>query len=58
MGFLEKDITEQKQAHVHNDVLRINEAVDKMHQLLTELLTLELGGRIAPLPGNRYQRLG
>ncbi len=26
-------------------------------QLLPELLTLELAGRIAPLPGNRYQRL-
>ena len=26
-------------------------------QLLTELLTLELAGRIATLPGNRYQRL-
>ena len=27
-------------------------------QLLTELLMLELSGRIATLPGNRYQRLG
>ena len=26
--------------------------------LLGELLSLELAGRIAPLPGNRYQRLG
>lgn len=26
--------------------------------LLGELLTLELSGRVAPLPGNRYQRLG
>ena len=26
-------------------------------QLLPELLTLELAGRLAPLPGNRYQRL-
>ena len=25
-------------------------------QLLTELLTLELAGQVAPLPGNRYQR--
>ena len=25
--------------------------------VLTELLALELGGQIAPLPGNRYQRL-
>jgi DNA processing protein len=27
-------------------------------QLLPELLMLELSGQIAPLPGNRYQRLG
>ncbi len=27
-------------------------------QLLPELLILELSGQIAPLPGNRYQRLG
>lgn len=27
-------------------------------RLLSDLLTLELAGRIAPLPGNRYQRLG
>ncbi len=26
-------------------------------QLLTELLSLEFAGQIAPLPGNRYQRL-
>ena len=26
-------------------------------ELLTILLTLELGGRVAPLPGNRYQRI-
>jgi len=26
-------------------------------QLLSELLSLELGGSLAPLPGNRYQRL-
>jgi len=26
-------------------------------QLLPELLSLELGGSLAPLPGNRYQRL-
>ncbi len=29
----------------------------KAEHLLTELLSLELAGRIAPLPGNRYQRL-
>ena len=50
LGFLEKDITEQRQDRVHNDVLRIHEAVDKMHQLLTELLELSRIGRLMNAP--------
>jgi PAS domain S-box-containing protein len=46
LGFLEKDIAEQRPERVHGDVLRINEAVDKMHRLLTELLELSRIGRM------------
>ena len=39
----------------------LDELVERTGQsadtLLPELLTLELGGLVAPLPGNRYQRL-
>jgi len=52
LGFLEKDITEQKPERVHGDVLRINEAVDKMHRLLTELLELSRIGRMMNEPEN------
>ena len=46
---------------IGHDPCSLDELVERTgfaaNQLLTELLTLELGGRIAPLPGNRYQRL-
>ena len=50
LGFLEKDIAEQNVTRVQNDVLRINEAVDKMHHLLTELLELSRIGRMMNAP--------
>jgi len=46
---------------IGHDPCSLDELVERTgfaaNQLLTELLTLELGGQIAPLPGNRYQRL-
>jgi len=50
LGFLEKDILEGKQDHVHKDVRRIDEAVDKMHRLLSELLELSRIGRMMNQP--------
>jgi signal transduction histidine kinase len=50
LGFLEKDIKEGKQDHVHSDVLRISEAVDKMNRLLNELLELSRIGRMMNPP--------
>ena len=50
LGFLEKDMLEGNQEHVHNDAQRINDAVDKMHRLLTELLELSRIGRMMNAP--------
>lgn len=50
LGFLDKDVAEGKQEHVHKDVIRINEAVDKMHRLLSELLELSRIGRMMNAP--------
>ena len=50
LGFLEKDIFDGKQEHVHKDVMRIDEAVDKMHRLLSELLELSRIGRMMNAP--------
>ena len=50
LGFLEKDIFDGKQEHVHKDVMRIDEAVDKMHRLLSELLELSRIGRVINEP--------
>jgi signal transduction histidine kinase len=50
LGFLEKDIFDGKQEHVHKDVVRIDEAVDKMHRLLSELLELSRIGRMMNQP--------
>lgn len=48
-------------ACIGHDPCSLDELVERSglmtEQLLTELLTLELGGLIATLPGNRYQRL-
>ena len=46
LGFLEKDISDNKPENVHKDVMRINDAVDKMHRLLSELLELSRIGRM------------
>ncbi|MEP7136850.1 MAG: PAS domain S-box protein [Chloroflexota bacterium] len=50
LGFLEKDVFEGKQEHIHKDVMRIDEAVDKMHRLLSELLELSRVGRMMNAP--------
>ena len=50
LGFLKKDVAEGKQEHVHKDVTRISEAVDKMHRLLNELLVLSRIGRMMNAP--------
>ena len=50
LGFLEKDIFDGKQENVHKDVMRIDEAVDKMHRLLSELLELSRIGRMMNAP--------
>ena len=46
---------------IGHDPCSLDELVERTglstHLLLTELLTLELGGQVATLPGNRYQRL-
>ena len=52
MGFLENDIAIGNQERTHNDVKRINEAVDKMNQLLKELLELSRIGRMMNEPEN------
>lgn len=46
MGFLEQDALAGNQDRVHKDVMRINDAVDKMHRLLMELLELSRIGRM------------
>jgi len=46
LGFLEKVIAGNKPENVHKDVVRINDAVDKMHSLLSELLELSRIGRM------------
>jgi signal transduction histidine kinase len=46
LRFLEKDLTAGDQERVYSDVKRVNEAVDKMNQLLKELLELSRIGRM------------
>lgn len=50
LGFLEKDIVEGKHENVRQDIVRIDEAVSKMHQLLNELLELSRIGRLMNEP--------
>ena len=50
MGFLEQDLAAGNQERVHRDVKRVNEAVDKMNQLLKELLELSRIGRMMSEP--------
>jgi signal transduction histidine kinase len=50
MGFLEQDVLSRDQGRVHKDVVRINDAVDRMHRLLMELLELSRIGRMVNVP--------
>ncbi len=52
IGFLEQDLAAGNQERVHNDVKRVNEAVDKMNRLLRELLELSRIGRMMKEPEN------
>jgi len=45
LGLLEKDMLDGKADHAKKDMLRINEAAEKMHILLNELLELSRIGR-------------
>ena len=50
LGLLEKDILENKPDRAKRDLFRINDAADKMHQLLNELLELSRIGRFVSPP--------
>ena len=50
LGFLEQDLAEGKPERIHDDVTRINEAMDKMNRLLGELLELSRIGRLMNPP--------
>ena len=54
LGFLEQDAAAGNQTRLHRDIARINDAVDKMHDLLGDLLELSRIGRMlnAPEPVN------
>ncbi len=46
LGFLNEDARSGNHDRLNKDILRINEAVDKMHRLLSELLELSRIGRM------------
>jgi PAS domain S-box-containing protein len=50
LGFLGEDARSGNQDRLHRDIIRINEAVDKMHRLLNELLELSRVGRMMNPP--------
>jgi PAS domain S-box-containing protein len=50
LGFLGEDARLGRQEYLNRDILRINEAVDKMHRLLNELLELSRIGRMMNPP--------
>ena len=50
VGYLERDITNNKPDRVQNDIDRITGAIDKMQRLLNELLELSRVGRIIHPP--------
>ncbi|MFZ5884227.1 MAG: sensor histidine kinase [Chloroflexota bacterium] len=50
LGFLNEDARAGDIERLQKDILRINEAVDKMHRLLTELLELSRIGRLMNPP--------
>ncbi len=47
LGLLRDDLQEQNQEQVDEDIMRIENATDKMHQLLEDLLKLSRIGRVA-----------
>jgi PAS domain S-box-containing protein len=50
LGFLEQDTASGNQVRVQKDIVRISDAVDRMHRLLNELLTLSRIGRMMDVP--------
>jgi len=50
LGFLADDARLGRQERLERDILRINEAVDRMHRLLNELLELSRIGRMMNTP--------
>ncbi len=52
LGWLQKDLNNQNMARVQLDIERIQEATEKMHMLLDELLELSRIGRLMNQPEN------
>lgn len=52
LGYLEEDAASGNMERLKKDTLRIKEAVNKMHALLTELLELSRIGRMMNVPSN------
>ncbi|HKJ38394.1 MAG TPA: ATP-binding protein [Anaerolineales bacterium] len=50
LGFLGEDVRTGNQVRMDKDIIRISEAVDKMHRLLNELLDLSRIGRMMNVP--------
>jgi PAS domain S-box-containing protein len=50
LGYLEQDAVSGNVERLHKDIQRIQEAANKMHQLLTELLELSRIGRLMNAP--------
>jgi PAS domain S-box-containing protein len=50
LGLLQKDIGENRRDRIQSDIQRIDEAADRMHNLLTELLELSRIGRMMNPP--------
>ena len=50
LGFLSEDVRSGHQKRIDSDIIRITEAVDKMHRLLNELLELSRIGRMMNTP--------
>jgi PAS domain S-box-containing protein len=50
MGYLERDIISNRTERIHDDIDRINGAIEKMQRLLNELLELSRIGRLMNAP--------
>ena len=50
LGFLEQDIVDGNRERIHDDVRRVNDAMDRMNRLLNELLELSRIGRLMNPP--------